>query len=258
MQTIIHIILTVALLYGVMHLIYWRTSRPPSKTAGYDVIGYNIGYKIVMLVVLLMGLCLSIFAFFPLERCEGSEVVIRVLCGLLFGAAGLGAWLDAFFSHIRFNDREVIIKTPWRGTRQTNWNDISGWRTSFWFSGLIFQTQSIGNIYFSDALYGKEEFLDVANPFMYQIHPERFVAEDFAVLNQKSIEGSQRCGCFNCLKIYAPNDVIDWCDNDYTAICPYCKACTVIGDASDYPISQVSLQAVKDWTLSGETIEIKE
>ncbi|KAA8734550.1 cytoplasmic protein [Acinetobacter qingfengensis] len=56
---------------------------------------------------------------------------------------------------------------------------------------------------------------------------------------------SRSCGCFKCLKIFSPNEVHEWSDQGKTAVCPYCKTNTVIGDASKYPINNDFLMTMQ-------------
>lgn len=78
--------------------------------------------------------------------------------------------------------------------------------------------------------------------------------------NRSSIERSTHCGCFYCMKIFEPEEVIGWWDSpegtpDFldnalgqTAVCPYCGIDSVIGSSSGYPITTESLQKMnKFW-----------
>jgi hypothetical protein len=64
--------------------------------------------------------------------------------------------------------------------------------------------------------------------------------------NEHQINESKKCGCFQCGKQFNPEDVVSWCDNDgrgdRTALCPYCRIDSVIGDACGFEISQDLLQ----------------
>ena len=58
---------------------------------------------------------------------------------------------------------------------------------------------------------------------------------------------SEWVGCFYCLKIYEPAEIIEWIDEDETgmgtcAVCPHCAIDSVIGSASGYPITEEFLQ----------------
>ena len=33
---------------------------------------------------------------------------------------------------------------------------------------------------------------------------------------------AKKCGCCYCLKIFSPNLIKGWCDDENTAICPFC------------------------------------
>jgi len=82
-------------------------------------------------------------------------------------------------------------------------------------------------------LYGTvdAEISDIKNAWLYgTFHKDE-------LLNDKA------CGCFYCLKIYSPKDIIEWCDEDGdTALCPHCGIDSVIGESSGYPITREFLQ----------------
>ena len=56
--------------------------------------------------------------------------------------------------------------------------------------------------------------------------------------HEKDIRNSTLCGCFNCLKIFSPDKIIEWLEEDpkcprgsgKTAICPFCGIDTVLPD----------------------------
>jgi len=60
--------------------------------------------------------------------------------------------------------------------------------------------------------------------------------------------GSDSCGCFYCLEIYHPNEIVDWTDNGQCAICPKCGNESVIGSTSGYPLTRDFLKEMhKHW-----------
>lgn len=77
-------------------------------------------------------------------------------------------------------------------------------------------------------------------------HCERHKAELLA---------STLCGCFWCLRVFAPSEIEDddWLDTyepDDTALCPFCGVDSVIGDASGYPITASFLAAMKAYWMT--------
>jgi len=54
--------------------------------------------------------------------------------------------------------------------------------------------------------------------------------------HRSEIEASRQCGCFYCSSVFAPEEIIDWCDDGRTALCPRCGIDSVIGDASKFPV----------------------
>lgn len=62
-------------------------------------------------------------------------------------------------------------------------------------------------------------------------------AHSFSSRHRKELESDKVCGCFYCLKIFNPKEIKEWCDNEDTALCPYCGIDSVIGESSGYPIT---------------------
>ena len=63
------------------------------------------------------------------------------------------------------------------------------------------------------------------------------------------IKSSERCGCFYCLKVFAPSAIEKWIETDEsggTACCPYCEIDSVIGSKSGYPITKEFLKTMHD------------
>ena len=69
-------------------------------------------------------------------------------------------------------------------------------------------------------------------------------AHKHCILNYDEIISSKVCGCFYCLKIYSPDKVPHWLNENKTAVtCQYTALCfcgndAVIGSQSGYPISK--------------------
>ena len=56
--------------------------------------------------------------------------------------------------------------------------------------------------------------------------------------NQLEIEASRLCVCFYCCRQFPSSSVLNWCDNENTALCPNCGIDAVIGDASGLPVTE--------------------
>ncbi|MEH7403877.1 cytoplasmic protein [Gottfriedia acidiceleris] len=73
-------------------------------------------------------------------------------------------------------------------------------------------------------------------------------AHRFSSHHRNELEKDKLCGCFYCLKIYSPSEIKEWCDNEKTAICPYCGIDSVIGESSGFPITELFLKGMhKVW-----------
>jgi len=80
--------------------------------------------------------------------------------------------------------------------------------------------------------------------------PEDIIkAHKYSSYNRVSLKKDDLCGCFYCLKIFNPNEITEWTDEDEesgeTALCPYCEIDSVIGKSSGYPITEEFLRAMK-------------
>ena len=65
--------------------------------------------------------------------------------------------------------------------------------------------------------------------------------------HRDEIARSDTVGCFYCLDTYPPSEVVEWLDNEGTALCPRCGIDSVIGDASGLPATDPAfLSAMRD------------
>jgi len=74
-------------------------------------------------------------------------------------------------------------------------------------------------------------------------------AHRFSADNKPMLMTDHRCGCFYCLRIFSPSEIVEWIpDQKGTALCPYCGVDAVIGESSNYPITREFLEAMqKHW-----------
>ncbi|WP_088071951.1 cytoplasmic protein [Gottfriedia luciferensis] len=73
-------------------------------------------------------------------------------------------------------------------------------------------------------------------------------AHRFSSHHRNELKKDNLCGCFYCIKIYSPSEITEWCDNEKTAICPYCGIDSVIGESSGFPITELFLKGMhKVW-----------
>jgi len=73
--------------------------------------------------------------------------------------------------------------------------------------------------------------------------------------HREEILSSEVCGCFYCMHIFLPAEILDWVDDDArnetevegvgrTALCPKCGIDSVIGSKAGYPITVEFLQTM--------------
>ena len=67
---------------------------------------------------------------------------------------------------------------------------------------------------------------------------------------RKRLSSGKLCGCYYCLKIFSPREIVEWCDEreegfGETAICPYCEIDSVIGEGEEYTINTEFLKKIR-------------
>lgn len=64
---------------------------------------------------------------------------------------------------------------------------------------------------------------------------ENFVhkAVHLAMKNRKEVKSSNQCGCYYCLSVFPSSKVVEWTDNNETALCPKCSVDSVVPEIND-------------------------
>ena len=66
-------------------------------------------------------------------------------------------------------------------------------------------------------------------------------AHKHCIFHNNEISKSDFCGCFYCLVIFKSTEIVEWTDEDnpkgQTALCPLCGIDSVIGDKSNFPVT---------------------
>ncbi|MEK6832559.1 MAG: cytoplasmic protein [Nanoarchaeota archaeon] len=65
--------------------------------------------------------------------------------------------------------------------------------------------------------------------------------------NKESINKSKMCGCFYCLSWFKPELIMEWTDKGETAICPFCKVDSVLGERDEYMLNDLLLENMKEY-----------
>ena len=68
-----------------------------------------------------------------------------------------------------------------------------------------------------------------------------------AINNRESISKSKKCGCFYCKKTFNPQDIVEWTDEETTAICPICGVDSVICDLENYKMTSEDLDLLNKY-----------
>jgi len=78
--------------------------------------------------------------------------------------------------------------------------------------------------------------------------PERVRdAHQHSAKHRAEILASDLCGCFYCEKTFGPHEIVDWVDDQQTALCPKCGIDSVIGSASGFPIDTAFLHQMCEY-----------
>jgi len=64
--------------------------------------------------------------------------------------------------------------------------------------------------------------------------------------DRAEVESSTLCGCFYCISIFAPAEIVEWIDDGKTAFCPHCEIDSVIGSASSFPLTAEFLERMRE------------
>lgn len=76
-------------------------------------------------------------------------------------------------------------------------------------------------------------------------------AHKFSSHHRDSILKSEKCGCFGCLAIFPPEEIIEWVDENengvgQTALCPKCGIDSVIGSNDVTDVNKQFLKSMKE------------
>lgn len=73
-------------------------------------------------------------------------------------------------------------------------------------------------------------------------------AHSFSIDNEPMLRRDKRCGCFYCLRIFDPSEIVEWVeDEEKTALCPYCGIDSVIGESAGYPLTRAFLEKMSHY-----------
>lgn len=67
--------------------------------------------------------------------------------------------------------------------------------------------------------------------------------------NRSEVENSGICVCFSCQRANFASSIHTWVDDGSTAICSWCGADTIIGDASGLPLTRPFIKALHQFWL---------
>ena len=86
-----------------------------------------------------------------------------------------------------------------------------------------------------------------------QYNPILEEAHKFCRNNMPSLRQDRRCGCFYCLTIYDPKEIVEWLegkpgDPRGTALCPHCGIDSVLSKSAGFPLTKEFLtEMYKYW-----------
>ncbi len=78
------------------------------------------------------------------------------------------------------------------------------------------------------------------------IKDDTLKAHEYCSNHKKTLLKDKKCGCFFCMGIFLPKEIVDWIDNGETALCPHCSIDAVIGESSGFPITKEFLEKMHE------------
>ena len=71
--------------------------------------------------------------------------------------------------------------------------------------------------------------------------------------NREKLMSAQVCGCFYCMRIFDPKEIVWEDETDHTAMCPYCGIDSVLPESATLPITKPFLKKMHEfWFTEGE------
>ncbi|MCK6628712.1 MAG: cytoplasmic protein [Anaerolineae bacterium] len=80
--------------------------------------------------------------------------------------------------------------------------------------------------------------------------PDYICAHKFSSNHREGVLRSTICGCFYCLHIFRPGEILDWIDGSQTALCPKCGIDSVIGSNAGFPVTTEFLEKMQMYWFS--------
>ena len=77
-----------------------------------------------------------------------------------------------------------------------------------------------------------------------EFHPV-VAAHWHAAHHRGALAASEQAGCFYCLSVFAPAEVVEWIDDDDTALCPHCGIDAVLPSKAGYPMTREFLEQMQ-------------
>ncbi len=85
--------------------------------------------------------------------------------------------------------------------------------------------------------------------------PDYIEAHQHASEHEKELSASENCGCFHCVSVFEPSDIVEWIEeqnsDERTALCPFCEKEAVIGEAAGFPITVEFLEKMRKYWFAG-------
>ena len=75
-------------------------------------------------------------------------------------------------------------------------------------------------------------------------------AHTLATDNRQKLSQASVCGCFYCLRIFDPKEIVWEIDDDNTAMCPHCGIDSVIAESDTLPITKAFLKKMREYWFS--------
>jgi hypothetical protein len=81
-------------------------------------------------------------------------------------------------------------------------------------------------------------------------HPLHF-AHKKSANHRADVERSRLSGCFYCKSMFSPDQIVEWIEEDGTALCPVCGIGSVVADGSNLLMAKDFLEAMQAAWFAG-------
>lgn len=77
--------------------------------------------------------------------------------------------------------------------------------------------------------------------------------------HREMLEVAEEAGCYHCCKVFSPSEIVEWVDNEQTALCPRCGIDSVLPSETKGKLAEPILRAMSNyWFKAAYSFKIKD